>query len=170
MPLIEVHGLRETLAELRKYEPQLYKEIRSDLLTSSGPLASKVGNNFPLQPLSNWHSSGGRRGKSRLPAYNKAKVAKGVKPVLITGGRKNGILRIEQKDAGGQVYDSAGGKSNTRFVQNLDKRSLVKSHPPKSRSRIMYTSVATHLNLVEFNIQQVIQRVDKQIQTRIVNF
>jgi hypothetical protein len=171
MPAIEVHGLRETLAELRKYEPELFKEMRSDLMTSSGPLTSAVGSNFPALPLKNWHTSGGRRGEKRMPPYNRSSAVKGIKPVLITGGRRNGILRIEQKDAGGQVYDSAGGRSSdSRFVKNLDKRSLIKSNPPRSRSRVMYSSVAEHMNLVEYNINRIIKKVDQRIQTRIVNF
>jgi len=165
---IEVHGLKSLLGELRKVEPELYKTIRNDLLNGSNDLVRAVGADFPEQPLKNWHSTGGRKGKSRLPPYNAAKASKGIKAVVPTSGRKSGILRIEQRDAGGQVYDAAGSKSISRFVSNLDKKGNTKSKPPKPRSRLMFTSVADHMGLIEDNILKAIGKTEKMIQTRII--
>lgn len=164
---IEVYGLRETLNELRKVEPTLYKNIRQDLLQSASPLTQAVGAEFPTKPLRNWHESGGRRGDARMPPYSGARAAKGVKAKAITSGRRNGILRIEQTNAGGQVYDAAGGKSAGRFVMNLDKRLQTKSRPPRARSRVLYGGVARHMNIVEAQIQKVINSTERLIQIRI---
>jgi hypothetical protein len=165
---IEVHGLKNLLGELRKFEPELYKTIRDDLLMGANDLVQAVGADFPQQPLKNWHSTGGRKGKSRLPAYDASKARKGIKAVVPTSGRKSGILRIEQRDAGGQVYDAAGGKSISRFVQNLDKKGNTRSKPPKPRSRLMFTSVADHIKLVEDDILKAIGKTEKMIETKIV--
>lgn len=165
---IEVHGLKGLLGELRKFEPEMYKSIRDDLLMGANDLVQAVGNDFPQQPLKNWHSTGGRKGKSRLPAYNAAKARKGIKAVVVTSGRKSGILRIEQRDAGGAVYESAGGKSLSRFVQNLDKKGNIRSKPPKPRSRLMFTSVADHFELIENDILKAISRTEKMIELRII--
>ena len=165
---IEVHGLNELLRELRKYEPALYKTIRDELVNGAQPLTSAVGDDFPEKPLKYWHTSGERRGKARMPAYNAGKARRGVKAVVVRGGRSKGVLRLEQRDAGGQVYDAAGSKSMSRFVKNLDKHAPTKSKPPKSRSRLMYSSVAANMGLVEDDILKAIGKTDKMIQTRIL--
>lgn len=165
---IEVYGLKQTLTELKKVEPTLYKQISQDLISGATDLTQAVGSEFPKAPLANWHTSGGRRGYARMPAYNSAQAAKGVKAKVLTNRKKSGILRIEQTNAGGQVYDAAGGKSASRFVMNLDKHLRTKSNPPKPRSRVLYGGVARHMDLVEDRIQKVIKSTEKYIQARIV--
>ena len=162
---IEVHGLKNLLAELRKYEPTLYKAISTELLSGSQQLVNAVGSDFPSRPLKNWPSSPARLGEARLPAYSSGKARKGVKAVV---ARKNGILRLEQRDAGGAVYDSAGGANISLFVKNLDKHLKTKSKPPKTRSRVMYSSVRQHIGLVEADILKIIGKTEKMIQTKIV--
>jgi hypothetical protein len=61
---VDVYGVRETLAELRKYEKQAYKTISGDLKLSAKPAADAVGRKFPDEPLANWHTSGGRKGNA----------------------------------------------------------------------------------------------------------
>jgi hypothetical protein len=165
---IEVHGLNELLRELRKYEPEMYKMIRKELLDGAQPLSSAVGSDFPDKPLKYWHSSGDRRGNAKMPPYIAGKARRGIKATVVRGGRSKGVLRLEQRDAGGQVYDAAGSKSMSRFVKNLDKHAPTKSKPPKSRSRLMYSSVAANMGLVEDNILKAIGKTDKMIQTRIL--
>jgi len=165
---IEVHGLNELLRELKKYEPTLYKTIRKELLDGAKPLTKAVGSDFPAKPLEYWHSSGERRGKAKMPPYIAGKARRGVKAVVVRGGRAKGVMRLEQRDAGGQVYDAAGSKSMSRFVKNLDKHAPTKSKPPKSRSRLMYASVADNMGLVEDNILKAIKQTDRMIQTRIM--
>lgn len=165
---IEVHGLNETLGALRKLEPTLYKNIRDDLVGGAKDLTSAVGKDFPAKPLANWHTRGDRRGDARMPPYNGASAQKGVKAKVLTQRNKSGILRLEQSNAGGQVYDAAGGETAGRFVKNLDKHLATKSKPPRNRSRVMYGSVAKNLYLVEDKIRAVIKDTEKYIQAQIV--
>jgi hypothetical protein len=165
---IEVHGLNETLGALRKVEPVLYKKIRNDLVGGAKDLTTAVGKDFPNKPLEHWHSSGERRGKARMPPYSPNGAQRGVKAKVLTSRKKSGILRIEQSNAGGQVYDAAGGDTAGRFVKNLDKHLSTKSKPPRNRSRVMYGSVAGNLHLVEDRIRAVIKDTEKYIQAQIV--
>ena len=59
---VDVYGVRETLAELRKYDAETFKRIKKDLIESAKPAAAAVGREFPDEPLMNWHTSGGRLG------------------------------------------------------------------------------------------------------------
>jgi hypothetical protein len=178
---VDVYGVRETLAELRKYERVTFNRISSDLKTSAKPAAIAVGRAFPDEPLLNWHTSGGRlSSKSRLPPYNgssaKSKVRVAISTKKPTGIGQHGLIRLQQMDAGGQVYDSAGSKTKAargasasagqKFISNLDKRSL-QSSGKKYRSRIMYPFTEKNLPLIEKAIEVSIRKVDGEVQKRL---
>jgi len=178
---IDVYGVRETLAELRKYERETFNRISSDLKTSAKPAAIAVGRAFPDEPLLNWHSSGDRKGKARLPPYNgssaKSKVRVGISTKKPTGIGQHGLIRLQQMDAGGQVYDTAGSATKAargasasagqKFISNLDKRSKVKSSGQKYRSRIMYPFTEKNLPLIEKAIEISIRKIDGEVQKRL---
>ena len=179
---VDVYGVRETLAELRKYERETFNRISSDLKTSAQPIAAAVGRAFPDEPLMNWHTSGGRKGKSRLPEYNgskaKSKVKVGISTKRPTGMGQHGLIRLQQMDAGGQVYDSAGSitagnhgsmaTAGQKFVSNLDKNLRTKSKGGgKYRSRIMYPFTEKNLPLIEKAIEISIRKIDGEVQKRL---
>jgi len=181
---VDVYGVRETLAELRKYEAETFKRIKTDLIQSAQPAADAVGREFPAEPLMNWHSSGGRlASKSRLPPYNGAAAKTKVKVAVSTkrprGLESYGLVRLQQMDGGAQVYDSAGsrlagklGKGSTsgqRFVANLDKQQeSVRSVGHKTfRSRIMFGAVKNNEHLIEEAVLKVVKEVDGYTTKRI---
>ena len=178
---IDVYGVRETLAELRKYERDAYKIIESDLKLSAKPAAEAVGREFPTEPLLNWHTAGGRKGKSRLPEYNgsaaKSKVRVAVSTKKPTGVNQHGLIRLQQSDAGGQVYDTAGSvvgsgrgagaSAGQKFVTNLDKHLKVKTRQGKYRSRVMYPATEKHLPLIEKAVEVSIRKIDGEVQKRL---
>ena len=179
---VDVYGVRETLAELRKYEKETFIRISSDLKSSANPAATAVGRAFPDEPLMNWHTSGGRlSSKSRLPPYNGSSAKSKVKVAVSTkkprGLNQHGLIRLQQMDAGGQVYDSAGSKTKAargasasagqKFIANLDKRSVIQSSGEKYRSRIMYPFTKKNLPLIEKAIEVSIRKIDGEVQKRL---
>jgi hypothetical protein len=178
---VDVYGVRETLAELRKYEKQAYKTITDDLKLSAKPAADAVGREFPSEPLLNWHTSGGRKGKARLPQYNgataKNKVRVAVSTKKPTGIGEHGLIRLQQMDAGGQVYDTAGSNigaargsgasAGQKFVANIDKHLKVKTKQGRYRSRVMYPATEKHLPLIEKAVEVSIRKIDGEVQKRL---
>jgi hypothetical protein len=178
---VDVYGVRETLAELRKYEKQAYKTITDDLKLSAKPAADAVGREFPSEPLLNWHTSGGRKGKARLPQYNgataKNKVRVAVSTKKPTGIGEHGLIRLQQSDAGGQVYDTAGSNigaargsgasAGQKFVANIDKHLKVKTKQGRYRSRVMYPATEKHLPLIEKAVEVSIRKIDGEVQKRL---
>ena len=181
---VDVYGVRETLAELHKYERATYTRITNDLKTSAEPAAQAVGSAFPQQPFrrkSNWHTSGGRKGNSRMPPYVSSSAKKGVKAVVSTrkprGNNEHGLIRLQQKDAGGQVFDSAGSATKAakgagadasqRFISNLDKQGNTKSRKGRTRSRVMYPQTKKNLPLIEKAIEISIRKIDGEVQKRL---
>lgn len=172
---VDVVGLKETLAQLRKYDKELYKQIETELKASAQPIATAVGRAFPMTaPLQRWKMSGKRQGKSRMPPFNPSRAANGVKPVVYSGSRfvgKNvGILRIQQMDAGGQVFDGAGSaNAGSRFVQNLDKRRAVKSEGRGFRSRVMFKATEREMPQVEDAVRKAIDDLNTLVVARIAS-
>jgi hypothetical protein len=178
---VEVYGVRETLAELRKYERIAYTAIESDLKTSAQPAARAVGAAFPDEPLANWHTSGGRRGASRMPAYLGSSARSKVKVAVSTkkprGNNQHGLIRLQQMDAGAQVYDSAGSvtaggqgssaSAGQKFISNLDKHLTTKSRSGRYRSRVMYPATEKNLPLIEQAVTVSIRKIDSEVQKRI---
>jgi len=179
---VDVYGVRETLAELRKYERNAYNIIEKDLKRSAQPAAVAVGREFPDEPLLNWHSSGGRlETKSNLPPYNGAAARKKVRVAISTkkptGIGQHGLVRLQQMDGGAQVYDSAGSvtsggqgsmaSAGSKFISNLDKHLKTKSRKGRYRSRVMYPATEKHLPLIEKAVEVSIRKIDGEVQKRL---
>jgi hypothetical protein len=180
---IKFYGVNETLFYLKNYEKELFDQFKKKLQDKAEPLTQLVASRFSSQPpLSNWHTSGGRVGIARLPAYKPSKSS--VK--AISGGfqRKTAkgeyaILRIQQNDGGAQVYDSAGsrlsgklGAGSTRgerFVANLDKKqaSVRSVGGGTYRSRIMFGAVKNNQHMIEEAVLKVVKEVDGYTTKRI---
>lgn len=166
---MHTHGINETLRALRRMENDTYKALRKEMVEAGQPLAAAVGRQFPPKPLDGWHGAG-RRGLSRLPGYSQAMAVKSVRPVAGTGLARSGgqtILRLQQMNGGAQVYDSAGSKSNTQFVSNLDKHLRVKSTQGKTRSRIMFMAARRQYDLIEAEVRKVIDKLEQHTERRI---
>jgi len=166
---IKFYGISETLFYLKEYEKDLYTALRKDLVEKATPLAQLVGSKFPDEPLRNWHSSGDRIGKARLPPYMGAKAQSSVKPKAGTGSVRGGtrgsvILRIQQMDGGGQIYDSAGRgnyeTSGSTFIDNLDRKSTSKSNRGRTRSRILFGAVKGNQAMIEQDVLEVVTKIN----------
>lgn len=172
---IKFYGINETLFYLKNYEKELFNEFKTKLADAAKPLADLVGSRFPSSPpLENWHSSGGRVGVKRMPAYrasSKTVQAKSGGFVRKTAKGGYGILRIQQMDGGGQVYDSAGigtyESKNSTFINNLDKHLKTKSKRGTTRSRILYGAVKSNQAMVEEAVLKVVKEVDGYTTRRI---
>jgi hypothetical protein len=175
---IEVYGVAQAIRELRNLEPTLYKTIVKDLRTSAKPLAQAVANDFPDEPLVNWEGDGSR-GATNFPSFNSSTVRARVRPALMTSKPKApsqyGILRIEQMDAAGAIYDSAGSKTAAsrdtdggRFIMNLDKRLRTKSTKGKTRSRVLYPSTQKNLPIIIPALERSIAQTESEVQKSIM--
>ena len=116
-----------------------------------------------------------------MPEYNgaaaKSKVRVAVSTKKPSGVNQHGLIRLQQMDAGGQIYDTAGSvtgggrgsgaSAGQKFVANLDKHLKVKSRSVKYRSRVMYPATEKHLSLVEKAGEVSIRKIDGEVQKRL---
>ena len=177
---VDATMLKQLLDDLRSYDKDLYKEVTKVLVNSASPIATAVGSAFPGKPPLEWWREGNkRRGKARMPGYNAANVRRGVKAVVprpkgYRGARFRtvGILRLQQMNAAGQVYDVAGSamanEAGERFIANLDKHLRTKSRGDGKRSRIMFPYTQKHLPMVEQSVATAIKAQNGRIRARLV--
>lgn len=176
---VDATMLKQLMDDLRNYDKDLYKEVQKALVNSASPIATAVGARFPGKtPLKNWHTTNRRKGEVDLPGYNAMNVRRGVKAVVprqkFKGGqfRTVGILRLQQMNGAGQIFDTAGSKmanpKGDRFIQNLDKRSRIKSSGNGFRSRVMYPFTKKYLPMVERSVATTIKAQNGRIRARLV--
>jgi hypothetical protein len=156
---------------LKKTEPDVYKEIASQLRSGGRIVAANVAQNIKQPRLTRWHKEG-RRGPSNLPGFAIGRAQAGVKPAVSPTGRRRGstvtLLRIQQMDAGGAVFDSAGNKTQNLFSTNLDGNSSIKAGKGKIRSRSIYKGTKNAMPLIENNVAIAISIAEKKISDAIM--
>jgi hypothetical protein len=172
---VEVFGVGRALNELYKYERSLYKEIQDRMAVQANPLAAKVGVAYPHQALTHWKSTAPkkrRNSKKPFPVYNGTAVRTGVRPKVQARRPRAGvynILRIQQMQAGGAVFDSAGSRKNNQFVKNLDTYSPRPgvSVVGRVRSRVLFKAVDDNKPLVEVVVRNSVTITDRIVQNNI---
>jgi len=173
--IVAVHGVDSTIAYLRRFEKDLYKEIRKDLIKAAQPVVKAVAAEFPNDPWEsargvNWKKYG-RTERGRLPSgssgasfprYQPRKVRSGVKADTGSSRRRMDgtytILRIKQTDAAGSIYDLA------KNAQSSQHRSFVKqlngARRGRPNSRVMWPTVQKSLPMIMVAVEGVLRRIE----------
>jgi hypothetical protein len=117
--MVEVKGARELRKSLRKYQPDLAKELNKEMASYLGPVVRQARSYLPTQaPLSNWGkevSSAETINYRPFPRYNGLKARRGV-GYTTTPSKPNRkgfsyLAQIFNSEAGGAIYETAGRKN-----------------------------------------------------------
>jgi hypothetical protein len=159
-----VLGVNETLATLKKMEPEMYKQSRKEVVKTAEPIIKTARSRLMDQSPKNW---GNWRG-----GYTRGAASRGIRPQLrqerVTGftGRRL-IFRVVQNNAGGAIYDNAGSRGNyttptQRGVNFVDK--LTRSSGYRAQ-RSLWPAAVKHRDEVHaafktaaFNMEDVINQ------------
>ena len=177
-----VHGVQSTIQYLQRFEREVFKEIRKELIDSAKPIVVAVQGEFPKQPWDskrgvNWTKYGrtqrGRKSPSSsgpsFPRYQYGKVKRGVKADTgSTRRRSDGtytILRIKQTDAAASIYDLAKQTRTANaasFITNLDKK---KRGQPNSR--VMFPTVIKAMPKVINDVMKILNKIETRYSAEI---
>lgn len=158
---VEVTGVREVIAELRKVDTELRKETVAAMKTAAQPLQSTARALTPsTPPLSRMANQGGS-----VQAYSR----KAVTGITIRYGGKFSrasqtwpLLRLQQKDPAGSVFDMAGRRNpSSQLAQNLTSR----YGPP---SRAMWRAADQNLATVQQGVAKAVDTAAATVNRRIV--
>lgn len=142
---VEVKGVIELRKALRKYAPDLAKELNQELGAALKPIVKKSRAYLPSndQMISNWVGTRSRA-EGYFPQYDQRIARRGVvyKTTPTKRNRKGfkNVITIFNKTAAGAIYETAGRKTpSSRFVQNINGKSYgVMRGQDKMRGKVIY--------------------------------
>jgi hypothetical protein len=154
-----VEGVRETLAVLKQADKKMERQVKAAMRKAAKPVQTAIQSHIPsAPPLSGWTS--GRYG------FDPSAARAGVK--IKVGGRASSkrstwpLLAVEQRNAGGAVFDIAGRRSSGNTPQGAAFiRVLNQRFGPASRS--MWRGAEDSLDEVQEQVIAGLEDAAKQI-------
>ena len=177
-----VHGVQSTIQYLQRFEREVFKEIRKELIDSAKPIVVAVQDEFPKQPWDskrgvNWTKYGrtqrGRKSPSSagpsFPRYQYGKVKRGVKADTgSTRRRSDGtytILRIKQTDAAASIYDLAKQTRTANAASFITNLNNTKRGQPNSR--VMFPTVIKAMPKVINDVMKILDKIESRYSAEI---
>ncbi len=123
MTNVEVIGVKETIKELRQFDPELRKQFNRDAKKVAEPILNEAKSRYPDKYLSGMARMWSQRGRKLFP-YSQRDAQRGVVFKIDTGRRATSILTIIQKNPAAAIVDMAGKANGTnaqgaRFISQL---------------------------------------------------
>jgi len=177
-----VHGVQSTIQYLQRFEREVFKEIRKELIDSAKPIVVAVQGEFPKQPWDskrgvNWTKYGrtqrGRKSPTSsgpsFPRYQYGKVKRGVKADTgSTRRRSDGtytILRIKQTDAAASIYDLAQQTRTANAASFITNLNNTKRGQPNSR--VMFPTVIKAMPKVINDVMKILDKIESRYSAEI---
>jgi hypothetical protein len=173
MPVVELRGNSDLRKALRRFAPDLDKELKAELRKALSPVVKRARGYVESSPMSNW--SDNKSTGAAFPKYNSSAVKRGIgystSPTKINRNGFSGMAKIYNRTAAGAIYEQAGtvppgkgqpwvgpkgAKSNKyshssnpgageQFINNLPDLSSSK----KGQGRLIYRAWAESLGRAE---------------------
>ena len=111
MPVIEMRGNVDLRKALRRFAPDLEKQLRKDLATAMKPVVAKARGFVEADaPMSGWAARSFSEGK--FPTYSASTIKSGITFTSIPGKVNpygfSSMAKINNKSAAGAIYETAG--------------------------------------------------------------
>ena len=157
---VTVVGVKETLRELQRMEPDLAKEIKRDFKQIVDPIVQDARAQVSELPLSGFARSW--KGGALLP-WNRSAVSKSIIARFSNRRRGNSlaVFSVTMKSPAGTIFDMAGRGSANRLASAL---SSLYGAP----SRLMWPTYERHAEQVNQNLQTVTDKITDATNPRLV--
>jgi len=114
MPTVEISGNTELRKALRRFAPDLEKNLRKEMASGLKPIVRAARGFVPAEsPMSGWAARSFSEG--RFPTYNAQAIQRGITySTTVSKKSKNGftsMASIKNKSAVGAIYETAGRKN-----------------------------------------------------------
>lgn len=158
---VTIVGLKDTLRQLQKIEPETAKEIKADFKQIVKPIIDAAKPQVKEMPLSgfarNWKNG-------RIFPWAQNAVAKSIVARFSNRRRGNSlaVFSVTMKSPAGTIFDMAGRSSANRLATALD---TLYGKP----SRLMWPTYEKHAAQVNANLQKLIEEVTDKVNRRLVS-
>ena len=144
-------GVKETLRDLQKLEPDLAKEIKKDFKQIVDPIVKDARSQVVALPLSgfarNWKAG-------KLLPWSQSAVSKSIIARFSNRRRGNSlaVFSVTMKSPAGTIFDMAGRSSSNRLATALDQLY-------GRASRLMWPLYERHADAVNQNLERVTEKI-----------
>ena len=118
---VEIVGVKDTINQLRKLDPELQKQFKADATAIAQPAlnaAKAVYTQVPLSGMSrDWKQ---KKDGRKIKGFDVAKAKNGVQMKFDTRRNAVGVILIIQKDQAAAIFETAGRKNTNSLSRNLD--------------------------------------------------
>lgn len=156
---VTIVGVKETLRELNKMEPELAKQIKKDVKQITASVVADAKSAVPGTVISgfsrNWQGG-------RLTPFSSENVRKSIGTRF--SNRKRGavaVFAVVMKSPIGEVFDMAGRSSANNLASQLENRF-------GRASRIMWPAYERNQGQVEQDLQTVVDVIQRETNSRLV--
>jgi len=115
---IQVVGVKDTINNLRKIDPQLQKDFKTQATLIAQPAIQAGRDVYRELPLSGMKYKWTQRDRKLFP-FTVTKAANGVKMRFDTRRNAVGVILIEQKDPAAAIFETAGRANANRLSNSL---------------------------------------------------
>jgi hypothetical protein len=115
---IQVVGAKETINALKKIEPQLQKDFRTQANNIALPAINAAKDVYTDLPLSGMKYKWSSKGRQVFP-FTVAKAKSGVRLRIDTRRNAVGVILIEQKDPATAIFETAGRANANKLGDQL---------------------------------------------------
>ena len=115
---IQVVGVKDTINALKKIDPQLQKDFRTQATAIATPAINAAKDVYTQVPLSGMAYKWSSKGRQVFP-FTVAKAKSGVKLRIDTRRNAVGVILIEQKDPATAIFETAGRANANRLGDQL---------------------------------------------------
>jgi len=158
---VTIAGVKETLRELQKMEPDLAKEIKKDFKQIVDPIVKDARTQVVALPLSgfarNWKAG-------KLLPWSQSAVGKSI--IARFSNRKRGnalaVFSVTMKSPAGTIFDMAGRSSSNRLAAALDQLY-------GRASRLMWPTYERHADAVNENVAKLAEKIADETNRRLVS-
>ena len=115
---IQVVGVKDTINALKKIDPQLQKDFRTQANEIAKPAINAAKDKYTELPLSGMKYKWDNRGRKVFP-FTVAKAKSGVRLRIDTRRNAVGVILIEQKDPATAIFETAGRANANKLGDQL---------------------------------------------------
>lgn len=171
MAAVEVKGVKQLRSALRKFEPNLSKELTAEMRKELAPIAREGKGYIPSSsPMSGWNPRQFNQGKFPTFSAATAKSGIGFKTTASKPNRRGfqSYAKLFNKSAAGAIYETAGRKNpngvtpqGKQFIKNMG--GLYGDG--KERGRALYRAYANNRGAAKVAIVNAIKTAEHKFNT-----
>ena len=156
---IEVVGVKNAINSLRKIDPQLQKDFKSDATAIAQPAINAGKAVYKKIPLSGMKYKWTQNDRKLFP-FTVAKTVNGVRMKFDTRRNAVGVILIEQKDPAAAIFETAGRA-------NANKLGKALGFVGAGRTRLIGPAVYRARRNIEAEMVKMIQKTMRVVQSEL---